>query len=240
MDHFPSEKESSMNDLRESSSDPRQFAIIMKKFGHLVEAPYGDFRGIADMAQEIMTPQTTAMVSRTVLNDPTGAAALSVRPRLGEVDLAALATSPEGTLGWRYGHHMIDNGYHAPPMLPVTDAASYFIAHLVEVHDIWHVMSGWNTDKVGEIGLQGFCAAQLHPSQAFLALLAKNLLKTALEDLDRADDHLRALVAGWLQGKRVRPLFGVAWKPLFPEKLADVRAHFGFSEEPEIPFLRYR
>lgn len=215
-------------------TDPSQIPAIMSKFAHLVEAPYGDFRGIADMAQEIMTPETTALLARTVWKDPVGAKALRDRPRLGAIDLKQLAAMPEGTLGCRYGHHMIDNGYAEPPELPVADVESYFIAHLVEVHDIWHVVTGWNTDKPGEIGLQGFYAAQLHPSQGFLALLAKNLLKTALEDLEQADEHLRALVAGWLLGKKVKPLFGVDWKPLFPEPLADVRARFGFSDAPPI------
>ena len=40
-------------------------------------------------------------------------------------------------------------------------------------------------------------------------------------------------MAGWLQGKRVRPLFGIAWKPLFLEKLVDVRARFGMGDAPE-------
>jgi ubiquinone biosynthesis protein Coq4 len=205
---------------------------IMDKFTRLVEAPYGAFGAIADLAQEIMTAEATAMVARTVMKDPTGAAALRDRPRLGAIDLAALASSPAGTLGRRYGDHMIANGYAPPPVLPVTGAEGYFIAHLVEVHDIWHVMTGWSTDEAGEIGLHGFCAAQLHPSQAFLALLAKNLLKTAIENPERADEHLGALVAGWLQGKRARPLFGVPWRSFFGEPLADVRARFGLGHEP--------
>jgi ubiquinone biosynthesis protein COQ4 len=201
-----------------------QIAEIMHKFGHLVEAPYGDFRGIASMAQAIMTPENTMLLAQTVMADPVGAAALANMPRLGLVDLAALAAMPEGTLGWRYGHHLLDNGFQAPPILDVKDIKGYFIAHLIEVHDIWHVVTGWGTDKAGEIGLQGFYNAQLHPSAGFLALVAKNLMKTALEDLDVADAHMRALVAGWLQGKRARRLFGVDWKPLFAETLDSVRA----------------
>ncbi len=193
--------------------------------------------GHREHAPEIKTPETPALLARTVMRDPTGAAALRDQPRIGAIDLQALAASPEGTLGWRYGHHMLDNGYKAPPILPVKDAESYFIAHLVEVHDIWHVVTGWNTDKAGEIGLQGFYNAQLHPSQGFLALVAKNLLKTALEDLEQADDHMRALVAGWILGKQAKPLFGVDWKPLFPEKLEDVRARFGFIHASPLAVL---
>jgi ubiquinone biosynthesis protein COQ4 len=217
--------------------DEVQLAEVMKKFGHLVAGPYGDFKGIADMAQEIMTPEATMLVARTLMSSPTGMAALGTQPRLGAVDLAALAALPEGTLGHRYGHHMLDNGYQAPPILPVSDPRSYFIAHFVEVHDIWHVVTGFGTDKAGEIGLQGFYVAQVHPSTAFLALLAKNLLKTALQDLELADVHMRYLVAGWLLGKQTQPLFGVDWKRSFEQPLASVRAGFGIASDSPLAVL---
>src|SRR5688572_30557179 len=97
--------------------EKQQIHEIMQKFGHLVEAPYGDFRGIASMAQAIMTPENTMLLAQTVMADPVGAAALGTMPRLGAIDLDALAAMPEGTLGWRYGHHMLDNGFDAPPIL---------------------------------------------------------------------------------------------------------------------------
>jgi ubiquinone biosynthesis protein Coq4 len=207
------------------------FQAVVAKFVHLVEAPYGEFRGIAAMAAETMDERETQLLARTVMSDPIGAAALRDHPRLGAVVFEDLLQLPAGTLGHRYAHHMIDNHYSPPPILPVTDAESYFIAHLVEVHDIWHVVTGWNTDKAGEIGLQGFYLSQVFPSSGFLALVAKNLLKTALEDVEDTDAHMRALVTGWVQGKHVTPLFGADWKALWSTPLLDVRARFNIHPE---------
>jgi ubiquinone biosynthesis protein Coq4 len=204
---------------------------VIAKFVHLVEAPYGEFHGIAAMAQEIMDQRQTLLLAQTVMRDPMGAQALREQPRLGHVFFEELLQLPEGSLGHRYAHHMVDNHYDPPPILPVTDAESYFIAHLVEVHDVWHVVTGWKTDKAGEIGLQGFYLAQLYPSSGFLALVAKNLLKTALEDVEDTDAHMRALVTGWVQGKHTRPLFGADWKALWPRPLAEIRAQFGFHAD---------
>src|SRR5262249_40404250 len=145
---------------------------VIAKFVRLVESPYGEFRGIADMAQEIMDQRQTLLLAQTVMRDPMGAAALRDHPRLGAVFFEELLKLPEGTLGPRCAHHRAAQAYAPPPILPVTDAESFFIAHLVEVHDIWHVVTGWKTDKAGEIGLQGFYLAQVYPSSGFLALVA--------------------------------------------------------------------
>ena len=204
---------------------------VIQKLVHLVEAPYGEFRGIAAMAQEIMDERQTMLLAQTVMKDPAGAAALVQHPRLGAVVFDELLALPPGSLGASYAHHMVDNRYDPPPILPVTDAESYFIAHLVEVHDVWHVVTGWKTDKAGEIGLQGFYLAQVHPSSGFLALVAKNLLKTALEDVEDTDAHMRALVTGWVQGKHTRPLFGTDWKALWDRPLVDVRSRFGIHAD---------
>src|SRR5262249_18323562 len=185
---------------------------VIAKFVHLVESPYGEFRGIADMADEIMDQRQTLLLAQTVMRDPLGAAALRDHPRLGAVFFEELLKLPEGSLGLRYAHHMVDNHYDPPPILPLTDAERYFIAHrLVEAHDEWHVVNRLEYGQAGENGQEGFLLAQPFPSSGLLALVAKNLLKTALEDVEDTDAHMRALVTGWVQGKHVKPLFGADW-----------------------------
>ena len=44
--------------------------------------------------------------------------------------------------------------------LKVADDASYIMLRLRQSHDIWHVVTGFGTDKVGEIALKAFEVAQ--------------------------------------------------------------------------------
>ena len=98
--------------------------------------------------------------------------------------------------------------------------------HLTETHDIWHVVINADTSMAGEIQLQAFVAAQLQISRFSLAMLAKNLLKTAVEDLDLAEQHMDALTTGWLMGKQAEPLFGIQWNTLWEKPLAQLQTQW--------------
>ncbi len=67
------------------------------------------------------------------------------------------------------------------------------------------------------------------PSSVFLALLAKNLLKTALEDLELCEEHLNALTTGWKMGKQAQPLFGIRWNTLWETPLSELQAQFNLN-----------
>jgi ubiquinone biosynthesis protein Coq4 len=75
----------------------------------------------------------------------------------------------------------------------------------------------------------GFYAAQVSPAATFLALIAKNLVKVALERSDRHDEHLAALMRGWELGRRTKLLFAADWRRLAERPLGEVRARFGIS-----------
>jgi ubiquinone biosynthesis protein Coq4 len=57
----------------------------------------------------------------------------------------------------------------------------------------------------GEIQLHAFTAAQLHFARFYLTMLAKNLLKTAIDAIEQADRRMDALIRGWMMGKQAHP-----------------------------------
>jgi ubiquinone biosynthesis protein COQ4 len=150
---------------------------------------------------------------------------LSKRGRVGTIDLHALAAYPEGTLGRVYGEHMLRNKLDpsAIPNLPSTTSREFLRAHLYETHDIWHVATGFATDVAGELGLQAFYLAQL-PTRLAPALLAGGLFNTMLFAWGDRDRRMRAIVRGWLLGRRARSLFGVAWAGEWSTPLAEIRS----------------
>jgi ubiquinone biosynthesis protein Coq4 len=177
-------------------------------------------------------PEVLAIMANHVRRTPEGAEALRARPRLGKVDLEALAALPEGSLGRAFAEFLRARNLDPAdiPTLPGEDEVGYVRAHLYETHDLWHVLTGFETDVAGELGLQAFYAAQL-PGRLPIALLAMGMLNTFIyADGDR-DPRLTAIGRGYALGKRAKPLFGVDWAARWAAPLSEVRASLGLGAE---------
>ena len=159
--------------------------------------------------------------------DPTGASALRDKPRL-HVDLDALAKLPEGSLGRSFADHMRANGLDPKslPTLQASDELEFIRAHLYETHDVWHAVTGFNTDVAGELGLQAFYAAQA-PGGLPWMLMAMGFLNTALYAMDDRERRLDAISRGWEMGRAAKPLFGVRWDQLWSAPIEEVRRSLG-------------
>ena len=119
---------------------------------------------------------------------------------------------------------MVKNGFTPPPVNEIANNPFVFLGtHIRETHDIWHVVTGCDTDKPGEVKLEAFYSAQIDPDRLFLALLAKNLLKTIMYDVELCQQMMDALTQGWMMGKQAKPLFGIQWNRLWATPLEDVR-----------------
>lgn len=216
-----------MNTL-ENAKQQRE-ALILERFAELVKAPYGDFSRIGQLSDVLDDAETLKTIGEFLASSPQGKLALQQRPLLGKVDLQQLHQLPKNTLGYIYANHMIEHGFTPPPVPHTVDEHSFPGVHLLETHDIWHVVTGCDTDKAGEIQLQGFYTAQIDQSRVFLALLAKNLLKTAIEDIDLSEQHMSALVRGWTLGKEAKPLFGIEWNKLWEKPLDELRGELNLN-----------
>lgn len=161
---------------------------------------------------------------------PQCAQALQACRRLPDYRLASLAKLPEGTLGKAFAEHMISRNLDpaAIPTLNAKDPAEFVRAHLYETHDIWHVVTGFDTDVAGELGLQGFYMAQIQGPLP-PTILAAGMLNTAFLASEESDARMRNIVVGWRMGKRCEPLFGANWDHYWSMSLAEVRRLFGID-----------
>jgi ubiquinone biosynthesis protein COQ4 len=175
-------------------------------------------------------PKTMARILSTLRHDERAARALATRRRAPTLVLSELAALPPGTLGRRFADFMQARGLDpsAIPRKEHHDEGTYVLAHLYETHDIWHVVTGFDTDVAGELGVQAFYSAQLDGALPRLLLIG-GLINAGL--LHRSDwgRRLDALARGWTLGKRATALFGVAWDELWTAPLADVRRGLGLD-----------
>jgi ubiquinone biosynthesis protein Coq4/drug/metabolite transporter (DMT)-like permease len=143
-------------------------------------------------------------------------------------DVEALAQLPCDTLGGTYARHMKANGLRPDYYKEVTPRhrMQYLRERIHQTHDIWHVLTGFNTDEFGEVGLQGFYFAQFTNGQAAIigaAAILKSVLRGRFSDLEK---HVDAFCQGYCAGKRAESLLAVKWEGLWGERLEDVRKRY--------------
>jgi ubiquinone biosynthesis protein Coq4 len=176
---------------------------------------------LADTAEE--SPQLAVILER-FRSHPVFSAAFVERPRLGRVDLDALGRLPPGTFGRAYADFMRAHDLSPEDLVLVEGQTDldFLRNHLRETHDLWHVVTGFETDVAGELGLQAFYLAQIHGPFPVM-LLAVGMLNALLRELDDAPRRVEAIARGWLLGKRAAPLFGQRWAARWEEPLEDLR-----------------
>jgi ubiquinone biosynthesis protein COQ4 len=167
----------------------------------------------------------------SILAHPNVGPVLARRARPPRVDLAALRALPEGSLGRAFAAFLDARGfdpaglYHSGDVDPNASDFTLFKAHMERTHDIWHTVTGFDTDIAGELGLQAFGLAQAGTGLSYI-ILAAGMLGTLFFDRDDGERRMDAVVRGWQLGKRARPLFGADWEAMFAWPLDQVRAHF--------------
>ncbi|MUG91212.1 hypothetical protein F7734_01335 [Scytonema sp. UIC 10036] len=217
----------SIDQLEQTWQDKALDSII-----NIVRAPDGDFESVGQLASAVNDPQSLQKVIEHLCSTPQGKQAFQNRPRLGDVNLQKLYCLPNNTLGYAYANHMLKNNLEPLSAGQVESDNQFLGAHLKETHDIWHIITGCDTNIIGEIQLEAFYVAQLYFTRFWLALLAKNLVKASIYDIEVSTNYVDAIAKGWLMGKQAKPLFGIEWNLLWEKPLEDIRTSFNiiFSE----------
>jgi ubiquinone biosynthesis protein COQ4 len=211
-------------------TDQSQETAILESFLELVKSPYGDFAAIGNLSHVLNDSATLQKIVAFLSLTPQGKQAFVDRPLLGKIDLQQLHQLPNHTLGYVYADHMLSNGLTPPSVKEIANDPFVFLgAHIGETHDIWHVVTGCDTKKPGEVQLEAFYTAQLGPDRLFLALVAKNLLKTAMYEVELCEQIMDGLTQGWMMGKRAKPLFGIQWNRLWETPLRDVQTSLNIA-----------
>ncbi|MFP2906613.1 Coq4 family protein [Pyxidicoccus sp. 3LFB2] len=191
-----------------------------------------ELQDILELAAVLAPPAAMRRLVERLMHQDAAAHAFVERPRLGFLHLATLRTLPEGTLGRAFADHLVENGLD-PDALPYLEAHTdeeYVRAHMLESHDIWHVLTGFHTDVAGELGIQAFSLAQVGSPFA-LGILAGGLANTLLYAFSEREVRMHAIVRGWLLGRRARLLFGVSWRQMWELPLAEVRQRYALDLE---------
>ncbi len=148
------------------------------------------------------------------------------------VDLDELAALPAGTLGHAYASFLRARGFtpdvfEGPPPGVSDPRASYLIQRVRQTHDLWHVVTGHDTNPSGEIALQAFTFGQLGAPSTFI-LSTFGTLRVLREQPTLPRDVLAAFLAG----RRAESLITFPWEDHWATPLTEVRAMLGLPTYP--------
>jgi len=177
----------------------------------------------------------------------TGARLLAEKPDLVAVlnDREHLLAMPAGTLGRAYGEFVSREQISADGLIAASERMAepdptipeeryWFGARLRDMHDLWHVVTGYNRDLVGEASLLAFTYAQVrNRGIGFIVLVA--YLKAGHRDLPWArpmirEAHARGKGAAWLPAQD--------WEALLRRPLDEVRRELQVGPPPQYQEVR--
>jgi ubiquinone biosynthesis protein COQ4 len=175
---------------------------------------------------------------RSLVAEPEGRRLLAARPCLVQVlaDERHLASLPEASLGLGYLRFMRARGFAPSGLLEARERGAgkrqevdaehaWFYDRLNVMHDLWHVLTGYGTDELGEAALIAFSQAQI-PNRSFPLLLAAAVWMGP-KSWDLA--WPRYLWRAFQRGRRARRLVAAPYEELLPLPVPEVRERLGIA-----------
>jgi ubiquinone biosynthesis protein Coq4 len=149
--------------------------------------------------------------------------------------LTELAKYPEGSFGRAFADHMIKNGLQIDfyPHVGGTELLPWAIERGRKSHDLWHVLLGYDTSVVDEIGLQAFGLAQI--KSPFPAILvAGGILHAVTQNPSVFSEMMEKIFSGYQLGLKTKPLLGIKLEDELSTNLNDLRASLGVLGGAEV------
>jgi ubiquinone biosynthesis protein COQ4 len=176
------------------------------------------------------------------LREPTAPRLLVEKPSLLRrlSDRASLEALPAGTLGREYARFMRAGGIDAQGLVDASEEADrtarelpldadrdWFYARLRDMHDLWHVLTGYGRDVAGEAALLSFTYAQTRNRGIGAIVLA------AIAKGPKGLGWPRYLFRAWRRGRRSALLPAAEWETLLALPLDEVRRRLRVSTPEE-------
>ncbi|GAA6619660.1 Coq4 family protein [Scytonema sp. NUACC26] len=210
--------------------DPQHsYWLAFRAFLHFVENPTS-IEAVFAIAETLKSTQFQTQAIAHLAAIPEIQPLIQQRYLSDTPDLAALSELPPGSLGHSYALHIqqanLDPDFY--PKMQVCDDASYLILRLRQTHDIWHVVTGFGTEGLGELQLQAFSLAQTHLPIA-AAVLASGIWKILLQMPEHLDLLMQSLYRAYELGQNAKPLLAQRWEQEWEKPLIQWQRDLGIA-----------
>jgi ubiquinone biosynthesis protein COQ4 len=179
---------------------------------------------------------------RRLMSTPEGGRIAYERDEFAErlSDPAWLAQFGAGTVGAAYRDFIAPRGLSAEGLaeesrkIPEADVdaahpLAWYARRMRDVHDVWHVLTGYGTDALGEVCVVAFSYAQTRSlGFAVIALVGARQLRKA----ERGQPYGRAVREAWRNGRAAAWLPAVDYPALFALPLDEARRVLRIGPNP--------
>ncbi|MCU0568411.1 MAG: Coq4 family protein [Oculatellaceae cyanobacterium Prado106] len=206
-----------------------QFTHAMQAFSKILVDPVDSLDAVTDLGDSLVRSRAYDLATDYMKSDPDNAAMIQSRYLARSHDLEALLCYPSNSLGHIYASTMLQNGFK--PFFywhPIESDNRYIEMRLDQTHDIWHIITGFGTSPVDEIGLQTVYLAQgRHPLAAML--VANGLVGDTLLNPEELPQMLTAIARGWNMGINAKSLLAQKWEEGWEKSLEEWRSDLGIE-----------
>ncbi len=180
---------------------------------------------------------------RRLARDDTGARLLARKSNLLPLllDRQRLRSLPEGSLGRAYLAFVESEGITADGLVQASQVREpdadpdpeleYLRGRMRDTHDLWHAVTGYKGDLIGEAGLLAFTLVQTRNPGIGLIVAAAFLRGREL-------GVRREIGRGFARGLRARWLVGFDWEQALERPLEEVRRELRIGAPPRYEAVR--
>jgi len=146
-----------------------------------------------------------------------------------------LARCPDGSLGNEFHRQIIDNNFDlevldrdALKLSEMQPPLDYLNVRILQCHDLWHIVGGYHTTALHEVGISAFQLSQFghNYSAQFLAFI---IAKAAIRRPEGLALLMEITMGAWRHGRGTPQLLGVDWQDVWNEPTDSVRQRLGVS-----------
>lgn len=152
-----------------------------------------------------------------------------------KLSLATLAACPPGSLGRQFHDLIVANHFDlevldrdALGLAALPKPLDWLNTRILQAHDLWHIVGGYQTTALHEIAISAFQMAQFgHAYSAhFLAITAG---VGALGPAPGYPILMDIITSAWRHGRLTPPLMAIVWETVWEQTPDAIRARFGVT-----------
>jgi ubiquinone biosynthesis protein COQ4 len=192
----------------------------IKAFLTLLFDDSGSLKPVLELSHSLIDSEAFELAILKMRATPEVAAILVERYIAPPYDLDGLLQYPKNSLGYTYACHMRQEGLQPlAPTISIDSDIHYIENRWQQTHDIWHIITGFDTSGIDEIGLQAFYLAQFQLPLAGM-LIANALISVTLFQPQALSSLLSAIARGWQMGSNAKPLIAQKWEEAWGKPVA--------------------
>ncbi len=195
--------------------------------------PNGGIFALIELGNVIEDIRASSLAAEIIMKDPEAKKLIDERYSRGLPDIATLGTYSDGSLGKELHLHLtrLDSMHYPVPLQPGYSAQIYIRERRREIHDLLHVVTGYDTTYKNEACLNAFIASQ-GPMPICILIPIGVMLRYIFKFPAKLDELCSALAAAWQRGKAANSIFSIRWEEYLDRPLEEARAAL-FVTEPQ-------